>query len=267
LAGRAVKLTPWFSGCDKWYEGTLRFGEETDTLDPEGQVIARGEVPSREALEAVLPRFRGDISQTPPAYSAVHIGGERASRLARSGAAVEMKARAVSIYALELLSYEPPLASIRVHCSKGTYIRSLARDLALAAGSRGFLRSLRRTAVAGFRLSEAPELPPPSAEDPPGAAWKEALRSSLRPIDGAALEALGLPRVLVDDASAGKMLRGFPLGARIREGGLVPPEAPGEGGPGTLAAGVFRSGGEAFLGIIEQKPGGAWSYGYVSAGA
>jgi tRNA pseudouridine55 synthase len=264
LAGRAVKLTPWFSGCDKWYEGTIRLGEETDTLDPEGKVVARGEVPSREALEAALPQFRGPLSQTPPAYSAIHIGGVRASRLARSGVAVEMKERAVSIYALELLSYEPPLASIRVHCSKGAYIRALARDLARAAGSRGFLQSLTRTAVAGFPLSGVPDLPPPSAEDPPGAAWEAALRSALRPIDGGALEALGLPRVLVDGAVAGRMLRGVPLGILIREGGLVPPED-------SPAAGVFRepgggaAPGEGFLGIIEQKPGRPWSYGYVYA--
>jgi tRNA pseudouridine55 synthase len=269
LAGWALKLSPWFDRCDKRYRGTIRFGVETDTLDGEGRPVATAEPPGREALEEALEQFRGDIMQAPPAYSAIHINGRRAYELARSGAAPEMHKRPVTIYELELCSYAPPLAELELRCSKGVYVRSLARDLALAAGSRGFLQALTRTAVAGFRLSEAPELPPPAAGDPPGAAWEAALRSALRPVDAAALEALGIPRVLVDDAVAGRMLRGAPLGALIREGAFVPPErAPDEAG--TCAAGLFRSRGAGrgadFLGIIEQKPGGPWSYGYVYAG-
>ncbi|MDR2029779.1 MAG: tRNA pseudouridine(55) synthase TruB, partial [Treponema sp.] len=152
LVGRALKLCPWFSGCDKRYEAVIRFGVETDTLDPEGSPVARGEAPSPAALEAAMALFRGELLQTPPAYSAVHVGGERAYKLARSGRAVEMRQRPVTIYGLELSSYDPPLASIRVHCSAGTYIRSLARDIALAAGSRGHLSALNRTQVAGFKL-------------------------------------------------------------------------------------------------------------------
>jgi len=152
LAGRALKLSKWFSHCDKQYTGTIRFGIETDTLDPEGKVIAEAEVPTREKVEQALSQFTGRLMQEPPAFSAIHINGRRASSLARSGKAPEMKKRPVSIYKLELLSWNPPLADIFVHCSSGTYIRSLARDIALAAGSRAHLCALRRTKVAGFFL-------------------------------------------------------------------------------------------------------------------
>jgi tRNA pseudouridine55 synthase len=266
LAGRAVKLTPWFSGCDKQYEGTVRFGVETDTLDPEGLPVAHGEIPSKEALEEVLPRFRGDILQTPPVYSAIHLGGQRASRLAREGKPVEMKERPVTIYALELRSYEPPRAFIHVHCSRGTYIRSLARDIALAAGSRGHLEALTRTRVAGFSLSQAAALSAAAPE-------RELFYRALKPLTPGIFEALGLPAVFVDDAAAGQIVRGVPLERLIQEKQVLPPEN-SEG----RAAGLFRSAPEfsgdgGFLGVIEQRPngqadgrsGGRWAYGYVYA--
>ena len=154
LTGRALKLSRWFTHCDKQYEGTICFGAETDTLDPEGAVLATAPLPSRSAVESALAEFRGAIEQAPPAYSAIHIDGERASVLARRGESPEMRKRPVHIYRLELLSWEPPFAKIAVHCSSGTYIRSLARDIALAVGSRGYLSALLRTKIAGFRLED-----------------------------------------------------------------------------------------------------------------
>jgi tRNA pseudouridine55 synthase len=258
LVGRAVKLAPWFSGCDKGYTGTIRFGVETDTLDGEGVSVAEAPPPSREALEAVLPRFRGDILQAPPAYSAVHVGGKRASVLARSGGTVDMQKRPVSVYALELLSYDPPLAHIRVRCSKGTYIRSLARDIALAAGSRAYLAALTRTHIAGFPLSAAVD--PLAAADPAGL-----LSGALKPIDTAVFEALGLPWSLVDERTARDMIRGRPLPALIGGGKLRIPPGP------SPALGLFRGPGD-FVAVIRPKsPAGAagdfpgWSYGYVYA--
>ena len=257
LVGRAVKLAPWFSGCDKQYTGTIRFGIETDTLDGEGLSVAEAPPPSREALEAVLPRFRGDILQAPPVYSAVHVGGKRASSLARSGGIVDMQKRPVSVYALEILSYDPPLADIRVRCSKGTYIRSLARDIALAAGSRAYLAALNRTGVAGFCVSAAVD--PLAAADPSGL-----LSGALKPIDTAVFEALGLPWSMVDDGTARQMIRGRLLSALIDAGKLrVPPGLP-------PAVGIFRGPGD-FVAVISRKTGmGAaeegdfpgWSYGY-----
>jgi len=154
LAGKALRLSRWFTHCDKKYQGRIKFGMETDTLDPEGNIIAEAGLPTREQTEKALSQFTGNILQTPPVFSAIHVNGKRASNLARSGKMPEMKERPVSIYKLELLSWEPPFADIFVHCSSGTYIRSLARDIALAAGSRGHLVSLLRTQIAGFHLEE-----------------------------------------------------------------------------------------------------------------
>ncbi|MFP3089268.1 tRNA pseudouridine(55) synthase TruB [Treponema sp. TIM-1] len=256
LVGRAVKLTPWVSGCDKHYQGVIRFGVETDTLDPEGAPIARGEIPPREVLEEVLPRFRGDILQAPPAYSAIHLGGKRASQRVREGESVEMEKRPVTVYALDLLSYEPPLASIHVHCSKGTYIRSLARDIALAAGSRGHLQALTRTQAAGFYLSQALEFSSFSPEKAPPA-------EVLTPLDPRFFEALGIPVIFADAPTAEKICRGIPPDRLIKEKRLIPPPD-----AQVAAVGLFRSGAGRdgdFLGIIEQKAAGVWSYGYVYA--
>ena len=192
LTGRALKLSQWFTHCDKQYEGVMRFGAETDTLDPEGAVIAEAPIPSRDAVESILAQFRGDIEQAPPAYSAIHIDGERASALARRGGAPAMRKRPVTIYQLELLSWEPPLARIFVHCSSGTYIRSLARDIALAADSRAHLTALTRTRVAGFKLEDAEVSPIPQ----------------LHPIDRIVFNALGVTCFDISPADAAKIRNG-----------------------------------------------------------
>ncbi|MDR0525983.1 MAG: tRNA pseudouridine(55) synthase TruB [Spirochaetaceae bacterium] len=234
LVGRAVKLTPWFSGGDKRYEGTIRFGVETDTLDPEGAPLAEGEMPSLDALVCALASFRGNILQRPPAYSAIHIGGKRASKLARNGAIPEMPKRPVSVYALELRSYRPPFAEVYIHCSKGTYIRSLARDIALAAGSRAHLASLKRTHIAGFSVEDAVN---PAV-------------GALKPLNQQAFETLGISCVTVSEEEAGKIIHGQAL-ENI-------PELQGE-----TAAGIFRDNGELLA--VLKKEQHRWRYGYVYA--
>ena len=194
LIGRALKLSQWFTHCDKQYEGVMRFGAETDTLDPEGDVIAEAPAPNRGAVEAALAQFRGDIEQAPPAYSAIHIDAERASALARRGDAPVMRKRPITIYKLELLSWEPPLARIFVHCSSGTYIRSLARDIALAVNSRAHLTALVRTQVAGFKLEDAG-----SGEVSP------------IPINRFVFERLNVPCLNISPADAAKIRNGKPL--------------------------------------------------------
>jgi len=169
LAGKALKSSSFFTGLDKKYLARIKFGEETDTLDPEGAVIAAAEPPPLEVLQKILPQFSGKIMQKPPKYSALHINGKRAYRLAREGKEPEMKEREVEIFSLELLSYEQPFASLAVHCSSGTYIRALARDIALAASSRAHLDALVRTAIADYKL-----------EDAIGLDDEEIIRSSLR---------------------------------------------------------------------------------------
>lgn len=154
--GEATKLAGRMLDSDKVYDFTVRFGVETDTLDLEGQVVAESDVrPSRTQIEAVLPRFTGLIDQVPPAYSALKVDGERAYDLARKGAEVALASRAVTIRALALRETAPDNATLTAHVSKGTYIRSLARDIAHALGTVGHVTMLRRVKAGPFTLESA----------------------------------------------------------------------------------------------------------------
>lgn len=156
LTGSFTRLNPLFSGLDKRYEATIHFGIETSTLDPEGNIVATGPIPSIETVERVLAGdFSGSIDQVPPSYSAIHIGGKRAYRLACSGEDVEIPARVVRIHETRILAWDPPFLRLEVQCSKGTYIRSLARDIAIRCDTRAHLAALRRTAIGPYRLEEA----------------------------------------------------------------------------------------------------------------
>ncbi|QEN07650.1 tRNA pseudouridine(55) synthase TruB [Oceanispirochaeta crateris] len=155
LTGKLTRLNSIITDMDKSYEALIRFGSETDTLDPEGEVIDRAPIPGLDVIQSKLDQFKGVISQVPPQYSAIHIDGKRAHALARSGQNVKMPSRKITIYDLEILEYNAPDLRLKVHCSKGTYIRSLARDLARACGSRGYVQELIRTSVGPFALSEA----------------------------------------------------------------------------------------------------------------
>jgi len=248
LVGRGVKLIPLFKNCTKEYTATILFGEETDTLDPEGKVIARAEVPSLEAVEAVLENFRGDILQSPPAYSAKHINGRRSYALAREGKEPEMKKQRVTVHELSLLSWTPPEACIRVRVSSGTYIRSLARDIALAAGSRARLSALKRDMVGSFRLEDA--------VNNDGLDSNEALR----PIDVSLFEKIQFPCFFVDPKAEEGFVHGKPLDALFSKETLsMSAEASAE------AVGVFAQDRQEFLGFLERK-NGKWSYGHVFAG-
>lgn len=154
--GEATKLISYVSDGDKEYEFVLFFGEETDTLDTEGQVIAQSDViPSEEQIKAVLPEFIGEIGQVPPAYSAIKIDGKRAYDLARQGKEVKIPERKVKIYSLDLLEMlTTRTARFRVCCSKGTYVRTLGADIARRLGSYGYLQELRRTKCGNFDLSQ-----------------------------------------------------------------------------------------------------------------
>ncbi len=155
LIGGATKLNPVFSSFDKEYIASIVFGEETDTLDPEGTVTATAPLPSFSVLESVIPSFLGKQKQIPPVYSAIHVDGRRAYREARRGNAPDMPERDIEISSIELLSFDGREAVIRASVSKGTYIRSLARDIALRAGSRGHLTALRRLRVGPWTLGDA----------------------------------------------------------------------------------------------------------------
>lgn len=154
--GEATKLTGRMLDASKTYDFTVRFGEETETLDLEGKVVATSDVrPIVAEIAAVLPSFTGPIEQVPPAYSALMIDGVRAYDRARRGEAVEMPTRAVTIHTLDLIDAGEDWATLRAHVSKGTYIRSLARDIALALGTRGSVTMLRRLVAGPFGLEHA----------------------------------------------------------------------------------------------------------------
>ncbi len=154
--GEATKLAGRMLDATKAYDFTIRFGTETDTLDLEGVEIAASEVrPTSAEVEAVLRRFTGPIRQVPPAYSALKVGGERAYDLARAGEQVELEARDVTIHAIRLVSSDAESATVSATVSKGTYIRSLARDIAHALGTVGHVTMLLRTKAGPFTLEQA----------------------------------------------------------------------------------------------------------------
>lgn len=158
LAGKATKKAPELTKLDKVYEATIRLGATSSTGDPEGEITITDKKPeiSREKIIETLAQFVGEIEQTPPAFSAIKINGQRAYKLARAGRAVEMPKRKVTIYELELLDYTSPFLKIRTHVSSGTYIRTLAEDIGEALGCGAYTTELRRTKIADYDIAELP---------------------------------------------------------------------------------------------------------------
>ncbi len=157
LIGPAVRLSEWVSAADKRYMATIRLGAATDTYDAEGRVTASApwENITEEEFAAMLKEFEGEIEQVPPPYSAVRVGGRRAYDLARKGEKVELKPRKVHVYSLELLEWAPPEVVVDVHCSSGTYVRSLAHEIGQRLGCGAHLVGLRRTKAGRFTLRDA----------------------------------------------------------------------------------------------------------------
>ncbi|MDD3028799.1 MAG: tRNA pseudouridine(55) synthase TruB [Alphaproteobacteria bacterium] len=155
--GEATKLIPYVLGGDKEYTFTVQWGEARSTDDAEGDVIARSDIrPTEEEIRQALPAFVGPLMQKPPAFSAIKIQGERAYTRARSGEAVDLPPREIVVKSFDLIDIpNENSASFCVSCGKGTYIRALARDLALHLGTYGFLSALRRTKAASFSLDQA----------------------------------------------------------------------------------------------------------------
>lgn len=155
--GEATKTVPFAQDGMKIYRFTIRWGVSTDTLDAEGDETASSDVrPERDAIEAVLPGFIGEIDQMPPAFSAIRVDGARAYDLARAGETVELEARRVRIDSVSLLDTpSTDLAVLEMQCGKGTYVRSLVRDIAAALGAEGHVAALRRVAVGPFAIADA----------------------------------------------------------------------------------------------------------------
>jgi tRNA pseudouridine55 synthase len=218
--GEATKVAGYLLAGDKQYEFTARFGLRTATGDTEGEVVEEAPVPAQldRALEQAIPRYLGSISQVPPMYSALKHEGQPLYRLARQGLEVEREARTVTIHALTLSEVAGAEATLTVRCSKGTYVRVLAEDLARAVGSCAHVSALRRTAVEPFPAASMVQLGALEA-DPAGAA--------LLPADAALPQ---LPEVLLDGPLArrlrlGQVVRLEPAAAR--HSGLVRLYGPG----------------------------------------
>ncbi len=162
LSGNLTHLVPHITSFTKTYQAIVCFGKETDTLDPTGDIIKTGRAVSREQIESSLKKFTGAILQVPPLYSAVHVDGKRASDIVRSGKDVQLESRQVFIYENRLLDFKPSsledecsYALLEIVCSKGTYIRALARDIANSIGTVAHLSALRRTKVGPFELKDS----------------------------------------------------------------------------------------------------------------
>ena len=200
LFGEATKFAQFGLDSVKEYVAGIRLGISTDTGDAEGAVLERHAVDVDDArLARALERFRGEIGQVPPMYSALKHGGQPLYALARAGQTVERSARRVTVHELELLERTRDLVRVRVRCSKGTYVRQLATDLGTELGTGAHLEALRRTAVGGYRLGQAVAL------DDLQAMGEEARRARLLPPDSL-LEAL--PRIDLDEAQAERFLHG-----------------------------------------------------------
>ncbi len=159
VVGKETKNAETYSKLDKTYEATIHLGKSSTTGDPEGELTkVSDKVPTLEELKAALAPFVGEIQQTPPAFSAIKIDGQRAYKLARAGETVEMPVRTVTIHSLELLDYKYPEVRIRTHVSSGTYIRTLAEDIGKVLETGAYCTQLRRTSIADWKVKDAKKL-------------------------------------------------------------------------------------------------------------
>lgn len=229
--GRATRLLRFVQDAPKTYVATARFGVATDSLDADGAVLTREPLPIEAPdLEQVLERFVGDIMQVPPMVSARRVEGRRLYELAREGKTVEREARPVTIHELRLLDLAPsdyPEAMFLVRCSKGTYVRTLADDIARALGGRAHLSALRRTAIGSLRVEDAVPIEAVAA-----AGWKDILIS---PAEGL----VDLPAVVLADDLARAVAHGIAV-AGSRLGDPSPGPLRMLDSAGTLLA-VYRS--------------------------
>ncbi len=208
--GEATKFSTDLLEADKTYEADLLFGVTTDTGDAEGKVLVCLPVEfSQSDLETVLQRFRGPISQVPPMYSALKRDGKPLYELARQGIEVERAARNVTIHELTLLEFAGERCRLRVSCSKGTYIRTLAEDIGAALACGAHLTALRRTAVGSLRIEDALTLDSLNA-------FSDAERSAVLQAPDALLQKL--PAVYLDEQDAVRFCHGNPVSAEVAPG-------------------------------------------------
>ncbi|MHB1186822.1 tRNA pseudouridine(55) synthase TruB [Thiobacillus sp.] len=211
--GEATKFSAYLLEADKHYRAVLQLGVTTTTGDPEGEILATREVhASRAEIEALLPRFTGEIEQIPPMHSALKHQGRPLYEYARAGIEIERPPRRVQIRALELIECDPPRVVLDVQCSAGTYIRTLAQDIGAALGCGAHLTALKRTAAGGFRLDQAHTLAALEALDAP---LRHAL---LLPADCLVAH---LPAIQLDTADAEALCQGRSVAYPTEHQGLA----------------------------------------------
>jgi tRNA pseudouridine55 synthase len=214
--GEATKTVPFVMDGRKFYRFTVRWGEERDTDDADGRVVAVSDArPDRAAIEALLPGYTGTVSQVPPQYSAIKIQGERAYDLARDGETLDLQARPVEIHRLELVNLpDADHAEFRAECGKGTYVRSLARDIGRALGCLGHIKALRREAVCSFSQNDMISLEQLTTMCHRAAAGEASLADALLPVETALDD---IPALAVSRADAARLQRGQAVLLRGRD--------------------------------------------------
>jgi tRNA pseudouridine55 synthase len=217
VIGQATRLAQHLTGSDKEYMATLRFGVVSDTYDAAGEIGATGAgIPSADAIRDALPTFRGTYDQTPPVFSAKMVDGERSYVRARAGKPVLSPAVSVTVHTLELLAFDAPVARLRVRCSAGFYVRSLAHDLGQALGAGALLEALVRTEAAGFTLDDA------VAFERVVQAPRAELLADIRPME---VLLTAVPAVTLTEEGMDWVRHGRELGPRqtVRPPGVLPP--------------------------------------------
>ena len=278
--GRLTKLAGNITEFDKSYEAVIKFGEETDTLEYTGQIIRTASLPSLEKLTTAVNKFTGNIMQSPPSFSAVHVNGKRASELAREGKTVELPPRPVTVFEAKITETKTDAQGFIEYCkinftvSKGTYIRCLARDIAKEAGSAGHLVGLYRTRVGNFDIKDAAgfselkdfdiassieaskktiDLQKPYPDD---SLLQEEIRKTLRGFDRSTAKLCGFDSITLKDNQAekdycnGKPLRSALFTTNLHD--LLP-----------AASYAVFSQTENFRGLIEKESGGRIRHRFV----
>lgn len=245
MVGSYSRLSPWFLGLDKEYLAEFQFGRGTDTLDPEGREDGLGPLPEPASLAAACELFKGKIEQLPPRFSALHVQGHRASDLAIRGQEFSLSPRPVHIFALDLLSYNPEkgIGAFRIHCSSGTYVRALARDIAHACGTFAHVISLRRTRVGPF-----------SADNAFDKSFLATLVPALHYLDSQTAQNIGLGVLILPPAQIKAFCNGLPFLLSQLTANLEP----------NKDTAIFTPDG-SLLGVLHNK-GGRLAYGPVLKG-
>jgi tRNA pseudouridine55 synthase len=246
--GAATRLSEWATADDKRYLAEVRLGVETDSYDADGAIVAeRPAAVSAGQVEAALAGLRGTIEQVPPAHSAIKVGGRRLYDLARRGQAVEAPARTVTVHELRLLELDGTRARLDVHCSKGTYVRSLAHDLGRRLGCGAHLSGLRRTASGPFRLDQAHRL-----EDAVAALQAGDGARLILPLETGVAD---FARVDVGTADLLRLRQGQPI---ARSGLADAPESAAEGAASAPRRGRVHGPDGRLVAIVERRDGWWW---------